>query len=127
MGYIAILFLFNCKSRDYILTTGTCPSYPFFLMPQLNICMLFFLIFKASSAPSRVEPVVIVSSTSNIFSGISAFCFKTRLCIICFLSCIPFPGILLKTHKTSHLQYTHPFYQSCLTVIDNGLMYPVEY
>ena len=37
------------------------------------------------------------------------------------------PGILLKTHKTSHSQYTHPFYQSCLTVIDNGLMYPVEY
>ena len=38
-----------------------------------------------------------------------------------------FPGILLKTHKTSHSQYTHPFYQSCLTVIDNGLLYLVEY
>ena len=37
------------------------------------------------------------------------------------------PGILLKTHKTSHSQYTHSFYQSCLTVIDNGLMYLVEY
>ena len=37
------------------------------------------------------------------------------------------PGILLKTHKTSHSQYTHSFYQSCLTVIDNGSMYLVEY
>ena len=36
-------------------------------------------------------------------------------------------GILLKTHKTSHSQYTHSFYQSCLTVIDNGSMYLVEY
>ena len=42
-------------------------------------------------------------------------------------NCIITLGILLKTHKTSHSQYTHPFYQSCLTVIDNGLMYPVEY
>lgn len=38
-----------------------------------------------------------------------------------------FPGILLKSHKTSHSQYTHPFYQSCLTVIDNGSMYLVKY
>ena len=41
--------------------------------------------------------------------------------------CFIIPGILLKTHKTSHSQYTHPFYQSCLTVIDNGLLYLVEY
>ena len=44
-----------------------------------------------------------------------------------FGDCIISPGILLKTHKTSHSQYTHSFYQSCLTVIDNGSMYLVEY
>ena len=32
------------------------------------------------------------------------------------------PGILLKTHKTSHLQYTSSFlFQSCLTAVDNGI------
>ena len=83
---------------------------------------------NADETHKNVSSVPIVINPQIGMMSVNSICRDNLKCLFLVFSSIVFsPGILLKTHKTSHSQYTHSFYQSCLTVIDNGSMYLVEY